>query len=86
MGYEVLILGDNESSDAICSFLHTTLTHMGEFQVKLLEVISREFKISIDKLVETIRDAPEFQKEVLQNIQKPPIKTKRGNPVTLVKF
>ena len=73
MGYEVLIVGDADSSDAICSFLHKSLTHIGEFQVKMLEAISREYGISIEKLVDTVHNPPV-------------IKTKKGRKVILKNF
>lgn len=72
--YELVVIGDVENpEDAARSFLHTTLTHIAEFQIKMLEVVSRQFGITKEALVEAIRDAPEFQshnlaKEVIEKV------------------
>ena len=88
MVYEVIIMGDAECpQDAARSLLQTTLDHMAEFQVRMLEVISRRFGITQEALVEAIRDAPEFQKETLakevitEEIVEKVLKTKSGKKV-----
>jgi hypothetical protein len=88
--YEVVIIGNAESpEDAARSFLHTTLTHFAEFQIRMLEVVSRGFGITKESLVEAIRDAPEFQKETLEKevivakIVEKGLKTKSGKKVVI---
>lgn len=88
--YEVVIIGDSESSeDAARSLLHTTLTHFAEFQIRILDVVSRRFGITKESLVEAIRDAPEFQKETLEKevivakIVENVLKTKSGKKVVI---
>jgi hypothetical protein len=64
--YELCILGDSDSPhDAIRSLLHTTLTHMAEFEIRMLGVISKKFGHTVEELVEAIRDAPEFATKTL---------------------
>jgi hypothetical protein len=86
--YEVIIIGDSENpEDAARSLLHTTLTHIAEFQIRMLDVVSRKFGITKEALVEAIRDAPEFQKECLSKevvaaeIVEKVLKTKSGKKV-----
>ena len=88
--YEVVIIGDSESpEDAARSLLHTTLTHFAEFQIRILDVVSRRFGITKECLVEAIRDAPEFQKETLEKevivakIVENVLKTKSGKKVVI---
>ena len=88
--YEVVIIGDADSpEDAARSLLHTTLTHVAEFQIRMLEVVSRRFGITKEALVEAIRDAPEFQtqslaKEVVAaEIVEKVLKTKSGKKVII---
>lgn len=97
--YELCILGDAESPhDAIRSLLHTTLTHMAEFEIRMLGVISKKFGHTIEELVEAIRDAPEFatktlavevvkteivEKVVRPVVEKKPLKTKTGKKVVI---
>ncbi len=86
--YEVVIIGDSENKeDAARSLLHTTLTHVAEFQIRMLDVVSQKFGITKEALVEAIRDAPEFQKESLSKeviaaeIVEKVLKTKSGKKV-----
>ena len=81
-------MGDSESSDAVNSLLHTTLTHVAEFQIKMLKVISEKFSLKIEDLIDAVRDSPEFQKkyletEVIQAEVTKPLKTKKGRKVVL---
>lgn len=95
--YELCILGDAESPhDAIRSLLHTSLTHFAEFQIRMLEVLSKKFGHSLESLVEAIRDAPELsgralaievvQKAVVEKVipaAPPVLKTKAGKKVVV---
>ena len=90
MVYEVIIMGDAGCpQDAARSLLQTTLDHMAEFQVRMLEVISKRFGIPQEALVEAIRDTPEFQKETLakeviaEEIVEKVLKTKSGKKVII---
>ena len=88
--YEVAVLGDADCpEDAIRSLLHITLTRVADFQVKMLEVIGERFKISMDDMVEAIRDAPSFQAalmgEFAEKVQPLLMKTKSGKKVVVKK-
>ena len=92
MVYEVVIVGDEgDPHDAIRSLLHTTLTHMAEFQVRMLEVISKRFGLKMEDMVEAIRDSQEFAtktlaKEVIQSeVVEKVLKTKKGKKVIIKK-
>ena len=84
--YELVVLNDNATSNAVASLLHITLTHVAEFQTKMLKVISETFNIAVDDLVEAVRASPEFQTkhlqgEVIQAEVVKPVKTKKGRKV-----
>ena len=92
MSYEVVIVGDSDDpNDAVRSLLHTTLTHVAEFQVKMLEVIGKRFNLKMEDMVEAIRDSQEFatktlaaeviQSEVVEKV----LKTKKGKKVIIKK-
>jgi hypothetical protein len=90
--YELVIVGEvGDPHDAVRSLLHTTLTHMAEFQIRMLEVISKRFGLKIEDMVEAIRDSQEFatktlatevvQSEVVEKV----LKTKKGKKVIVKK-
>ena len=85
--YELVVLGDDKN-DALRSLLHISLTHVAEFQVKMLKVISEKFSIELDTLIEVVRDSPEFQTKALAanvvcaEVTKP-VKTKNGRKVII---
>jgi len=90
--YEVVIVGEvGDPHDAVRSLLHTSLTHVAEFQVRMLEVIGRRFGLKIEEMVEAIRDSQEFatktlateviQSEVVEKV----LKTKKGKKVIIKK-
>jgi hypothetical protein len=92
MTYELVIVGDSgDPNDAVRSLLHTTLTHMAEFQVKMLEVLAKRFELKIEDMVEAIRDSKEFatktlatevvQSEIVEKV----LKTKKGKKVIIKK-
>lgn len=90
--YEVVIVGDSgDQNDAVRSLLHTTLTHVAEFQIRMLEVIGAKFGLKIEDMVEAIRDSQEFAtktlaKEVIQSeIVEKILKTKKGKRVIIKK-
>ena len=92
MVYELVIVGDSgDPNDAVRSLLHTTLTHMAEFQVKMLEVLAKRFNLKIEDMVEGIRDSKEFATktlatEVIQSeIVEKVLKTKKGKKVIIKK-
>lgn len=86
--YEVVILGDSQTNDAVQSLLHITLTHVADFQVKMLKVVSDTFGLKMEDLIEAIKDSPEFQKKYLEEeviaaeVVKP-VKTKKGRKVII---
>jgi hypothetical protein len=90
--YELVIVGEvGDPHDAVRSLLHTTLTHMAEFQIRMLEVLSKRFGLKIEDMVEAIRDSQEFatktlatevvQSEVVEKV----LKTKKGKKVIIKK-
>lgn len=92
MVYELVIVGEEgDPHDAIRSLLHTTLTHVAEFEVRMLEVISKRFGLKIEDMVEAIRDSQEFatktlQSEVIQSeVVDKVLKTKKGKRVIIKK-
>ena len=92
MTYELVIVGDSgDPNDAVRSLLHTTLTHVAEFQIRMLEVIGAKFGLKIEDMVEAIRDSQEFAtktlaKEVIQSeIVEKVLKTKKGKRVIIKK-
>lgn len=90
--YELVIVGEEgDPHDAIRSLLHTTLTHMAEFQVKMLEVIGKRFSLKVEDMVEAIRDSQEFATKTLANeviqseVVEKVLKTKKGKKVIIKK-
>jgi phosphoribosylformylglycinamidine (FGAM) synthase PurS component len=90
--YELVIVGEEgDPHDAIRSLLHTTLTHMAEFQVKMLEVIGKRFSLKMEDMVEAIRDSQEFATKTLANeviqseVVEKVLKTKKGKKVIIKK-
>ncbi len=90
--YELVLIGEEgDPHDAIRSLLHTTLTHMAEFQVRMLEVVGKRFGLKMEDMVEAIRDSQEFAtktlaKEVIQSeVVEKVLKTKKGKRVIIKK-
>lgn len=90
--YELVVVGEEgDPHDAIRSLLHTTLTHMAEFQVKMLEVIAGRFGLKMEDMVEAIRDSQEFATKTLANeviqseVVEKVLKTKKGKKVIIKK-
>jgi hypothetical protein len=90
--YELVVVGkEGDPHDAIRSLLHTTLTHMAEFQVKMLEVIGKRFGLKMEDMVEAIRDSQEFATKTLANeviqseVVEKVLKTKKGKKVIIKK-
>ena len=83
--FEVVIMGDSDcKKDAVRSFLQTSLTHIAEFQITVLEVIACQFGLKMEDLVEAVRSAAEFQKKALTAaVAKTVIelKTKKGKKI-----
>ena len=93
MNYEILVCGPIDSpDDAIRSLLHSTLTHVANLQVTMLEVLSEKYKIPLGELVEVLRDSEKFNpqrlavnpaKEAFVEVVQKTIKTKKGRKVIL---
>lgn len=91
--YEILVCGPVESADdAIRSLLHSTLTHVANVQIVMLEVISEKYKIPMEDLVEVLRDSEKFNpqklalnpaKEAFVEVVQKTLKTKKGRKVIL---
>jgi hypothetical protein len=91
--YEILVCGPCETpNDAICALLHSTLTHVANLQVAMLEVISEKYGHPIPELVEVLRDSEKFNpqklalnpaKEAFVEVVQKTIKTKKGRKVIL---
>jgi hypothetical protein len=68
MDYEVAVIGDVDSpNEAIRSLLHTTLTHVADFQVMILKIISEKFGHSMEELVEAVKEDKTFKESLLTN-------------------
>ena len=85
MDYEVVVIGDIDSPQkAIRSLLHTTLTHVADFQVMILKIISKKYGHSIEELVEAIKEDTTFKESLLLNPAAVTfLKTKSGKKVVL---
>lgn len=85
MDYEVVVIGDVESPQkAIRSLLHTTLTHVADFQVMILKIISEKYGHSMDELVEAIKEDTTFKESLLLNPAAVTfLKTKSGKKIVL---
>ena len=86
MTYELIVLNDDATSNAVASLLHITLTHVAEFQVKMLKAVSEHFGLPLDSVIGAVRESPDFQKkhldeEVLHAEVVKPVKTKKGRKV-----
>ena len=86
MTYELIVLNDDATSNAVASLLHITLTHVAEFQVKMLKAVSDHFGLPLDSVIGAVRESPDFQKkhldeEVLHAEVVKPVKTKKGRKV-----
>lgn len=87
MDYEVAVIGDIDSpKEAIRSLLHTTLTHVADFQVMILDIISKKYGHSLEELVEAVKEDKTFKESLLINpISVTFLKTKSGKKVIVKK-
>lgn len=85
--YEVAVIGDIESpADAIRSLLHTTLSHVADFQIMILKIISDKYGHSMDELVEAIKEDNTFKESLILNPAAVTfLKTKGGKKVIVKK-
>jgi hypothetical protein len=87
MDYEVAVIGDIDSpKEAIRSLLHTTLTHVADFQVMILDIISKKYGHSLEELVEAVKEDKTFKESLLINPMSVTfLKTKSGKKVIVKK-
>lgn len=87
MDYEVVVIGDADSPHtAIRSLLQTTLTHVADFQVTLLKIISKKYGHSLDELVEAIKEDESFKERlIVEPLDVTFLKTKGGKKVIVKK-
>ena len=83
MDYEVAVIGDVESPhQAIRSLLQTTLTHVADFQVMILKIISKKYGHSLEELIDAVKEDKSFKESLLINpVSVTFLKTKSGKKV-----